>query len=444
MFAVLMVLTGCTGRAIQGEELTCTASVSETIETVVSVAWTPPAAGTSSVVFDDGVTDPLTTPETSDSAVDLPLLGMPEDTDVSWTGTTVFEDGTSASCSGVTHTGSAPSNIPRPETYINEDGQDPAQYVMGAFYTGAGGTGAITQLAAYRRDGTLVWYLNDAENSSGVDWHYANEGGIWFNEYIGPMGSEYVSLRRVSLTGEILDDVPTPYAHHLFCQLADDTLVYQTVDIRDFTDPETGETGPWVGDGIVELHPDGSSEQIFSTWDAIEPHHNVRSRQTSVYQGVDWTHGNALIYKAETDEYLLSTAFANDILTINRTTREMTAIYGIDGLPATPQFDFPHDATWLDNGNLLTFSEDDTGGGAVEYEVTDAGMTEVWRSPFESKPIALPQARRYPNGNTFVKGGLAGYLSEVQDDGTTVWAMNPTGSVFAQFAPVSNLYTGEL
>jgi hypothetical protein len=36
-------------------------------------------------------------------------------------------------------------------------------------------------------------------------------------------------------------------------------------------------------------------------------------------------------------------------------------------------------------------------------------------------------------------------LYEVTDDGTTVWQMQATdGAIFAQFTPLTDLYTGEL
>lgn len=439
----LAVLSGCAG-AKPGSGLECSATLAERVQTVIEVAWTPPAHGTSVVVFDDGETAPLTTPETTAENVDVLLLGMPENTDVHWTGTTVFDDGTSASCSGVTRTGSAPGGFPEVVPAVDDPGQDESPWLIGAFYAGAGSSTANLQIGIYRRDGTLVWYYDGAGSTSGFDVHYAVEGGIWFNEYQGSMGSTEVSIHRVSMVGETLNLRDTPYAHHGFAELPDGTLVYGIVDSRLYTDPITGEESTWVGDGIVEMAPDGRAEQVFSTWDALDPRANERSDRGLLYSGVDWTHGNMISYDADTDLYLLSLAHTGNLLQINRTTRELTTIYGGDGIPATPALDFQHFPTLLDDGHLLVFNSDETGSGAMEYAINADGLEEVWRSPTDTLPVLAAQAIRLPNGNTFVNRGAGSLLAEYAPDGTEVWVWQTDGHVFGQFYPISDLYTGGL
>ncbi len=436
-------MLGCAGsKATSGLE--CTATLAERVQTVVEVAWTPPTHGTSVVVFDDGETAPLSSLSTSADEVRLPLLGMPEDTDVHWTGTTVFDDGSSASCSGVTRTGRAPGDFPDVVPAVDEPGQDDSPWLIGAFYAGAGARNANLQIGIYRRDGTLVWYYEGQGNTSGFDVQYAREGGIWFNEYLGAMGSTEVSLHRVSLLGTTLDLLSTPYAHHGFTELPDGTLAYDIVDSRAYTDPTTGEESTWVGDGIVEMAADGSSEQVFSTWDALEPRANERSDQGTLYDGVDWTHGNMVSYDADTDLYLLSLAHTGNLLQVNRSTRELATIYGGDGVPMTPPLDFQHFPTWLDDGHLLVFNSDETGSGAMEYAVRADGLNEVWRSPMDTLPVLAAQAIRLPNGNTFVNRDAGSLLAEYTPEGELVWSWQTDGHVFGQFYPISNLYTGGL
>ena len=52
-------------------------------------------------------------------------------------------------------------------------------------------------------------------------------------------------------------------AHHMFAQLPDGTMSYLTMDIREWTDPDTGEVLDLIGDAIVEISPDGEQEIIF-------------------------------------------------------------------------------------------------------------------------------------------------------------------------------------
>ena len=444
MFIPLTLLCGCINATRPNAGLQCTASVAENVQTVIEVSWTAPEEGTSWVVFEDGVVAPLTTPEATGTEVRLPLLGMPEDTDVIWRGTTAFADGSSMSCTGVTRTGKAPSDVPEVELFVDEDGQDDSRWLMGAFYTGAGGTGSRTQLATYRRDGTLVWYYDGAEGATSLDAHYASTGGIWFNEFHDIMGSNEAYIKRVSLTGVILDEHHTPNAHHMFSEGPNGILAYNSVDLRDFLDPETGTTTAWAGDGIVEVDSEGNRVQVFSTWDTLPAHQNAAASEASMYDGVDWTHGNMVSYAADTDEYTLSLGHATDVLTMNRTTREVTAIYGPDGLTVSPPFGFQHYPTWLENGNMLVFTGVDGRSGAVEYAVTDAGIEAVWASPVDSFPILSAQAIRLPNGNTVVNRDAGTELNEYQDDGTRVWAWRGTGGGIMQFRPISDIYTGEL
>ncbi len=439
---LLALLVACSGRQ-SAATLTCTGELSEQIQTVVNVSWQTPSSGTSSVVFDDGVVDPITSPTTTVTNVKIPLLGMPEDTDVHWTATTELDSGGSGSCSGVTHTGSLPGSVPKVSVTTNADGQDSAPYLMGVSY---GGTSTQTQLMVYRRDGTPVWFFGDADGTSGLDFHYAVEGGIWFNEFAGGMGGVDSSLKRVSFTGQVLESHDAPLMHHVFCELPDQTLSYDALDVRSYTNPDDGKTSDWAGDAIVEIDPTtGDGKTVFSVWDALVPTLNRRSGEYSIYPGdVDWTHGNSLTYTPETNRYLLSLAHPDDILNVDRDTAQAVAMYGLDGIPATPAFDYQHDPNWLPSGNLLMFSSGTDGAGAVEYSVTDTALTKVWASPVSTDPIALGEARRLPNGDTFVNQGVGGKLVEYTPDGQVVWEMAGTdGSIFEQFTPVSDLYTGE-
>jgi hypothetical protein len=385
----------------------------------------------------------MTTPSTEASIVRRALLGMPPDTDVYWRGVTQSASGASE-CAGVTHTGAAPAEIPSVTATINEDGQDDAAYVIGALFTGAGGSGSHPQRAAFRRDGALVWYSFSDEAGTGMDLHYSDDGAtILTNTYFGQMGGEDSEIARTSMEGDVVATFATPLAHHMLCELPDDKIAYQALDTRAYTSPDTGETANWVGDAIVEIAPDGSSETVFSVWDVVPPRLNSRMER-SIYGGLDWTHGNMLRYDASTGEYLLSLGHAADILFIDRATGTVNAFYGMDGVAADPPFDYPHDVNVLANGDLLMFMTDDDGAGAIEYARTDAGLKEVWRGVWGQAPFALGQARRLANGNTFVNEGSGLPLHEETPDGKIVWQIESNStSIFAQFQVVDSLYPEE-
>lgn len=447
MILALLSLLGCSGSKKDdsvGPTLDCAAAVSANVATVVTVDWTPSEAGSSFVEFGETADYGSQTPASTDADVHLALLGMPQDVDVHWHGVTTTDSGTTLECSGVTHTGTAPSDIPEMTVNTDASGQDPAGFVIGAFFAGAGASSARTQLAAYRRDGALVWYHDGDESSTGLDMHYALDGnGILFNSFGDRMGSEEGSIQRVSLEGEVLESLPAPYAHHTFCELPDGTITFQQTDTREFTDPESGVTDDWVGDSLAEIPPGGVATTVFSVWDVLDAAPNSRSDDLSIYGGTDWTHGNFVSYDADSDEYLLSLGHADDLLQIRRSDYGVQAMYGLDGVASSPAFDYQHDPNWLDNGNLLMFMTDDAGSGAIEYALVDGALQEVWRAGFTERAIALGEARRLSNGNTFINEGAGRDLIEVTPDGTVVWDMQGEhGAIFAQFRMVSDLYAG--
>lgn len=436
---------GCAGsKGDSAPQLECTAALSANVATVVTLDWSTDDGGTSTVEFGETEAYGMQAPATSAADVHLALVGMPEDVDVYWRGRTVSAGGETSECTGVTHTGEAPSDIPRAEALTNEAGQDPAGFVIGAYFAGAGSSTGRTQLAAYRRDGALVWYYDGDESSTGLDLHYALDGnGILFNSFGGHMGGEEGTIQRVSLEGELLETLDAPYAHHTFCELPDGTITFQQIDVREFTDPESGQTDDWVGDALAEIPPGGAATTVFSTWDVLEAGPNSRTDDLSIYGGVDWTHGNFVSYDAATDQYLLSLGHADDLLQVRRSDYGVETVYGLDGIAADPPFDYQHDPSWLDNGNLLMFMSDDDGSGAIEYALVDGAPVEVWRAGFTRKAIALGEAQRLSNGNTFINFGAGNDLVEVTPDGETVWDLaGEHGAIFAQFQLVTDLYTG--
>lgn len=442
---MLLLLLACKPETVV-EPLECSASVSDTMNLAVSVAWTTDADATSTVEFGKDDAYGLTTPEVSGGDVALDLLGLPEGTDVHWRGVSTFADGSTAECMGVTTNGDLPIGLPEFEVEKNTSAsQDSARFAIGAMFEGAGGRGGQVTLVAMDRSGAIVWYFLGDESATGLDVHYARDGaGLLYNVFDGQMGGETATIRKISLLGEPLGEWETPLAHHMFTELPDGTLAWQAIDARWYTDPETKESDTWVGDAVVETAPDGTSTTIFSTWDVLDAHGNDRSDAVSIYGGVDWTHGNNLVYDEQTEGYVLSLGHADDILTLARD-GTVTNLWGLDGLPVDPQFDYQHDVHPLDNGNLLMFMTDDDGAGAIEYSIGDDGLTEVWRGPSGHKPFALGQARRLANGNTFVNGGAGWNLYEVTPEGDTVWevSVGGEGAIFGQFQMVESLYAGE-
>jgi len=460
VLAPALLLVAC-HRGAEPDTLDCTGAVDDNISLVLGLDWTPDSSGASWAEFgeteDYGQVTPTFPAGADGDPVHVDLVGNAPGTTIYWRGVTETADGP-LECHGSTRTGDLPSRLTTFEVSVDTldvqaPGEDAAAgngqaYLVGGFYQ-FGGESA--QLVAIRRDGTVVWYYEGEAAGTSLDLHYARDGsGLLYNMYPDGFGSADAHIDEVSLTGDVLGSWPTPGAHHMFTELPDGTLTYQAIDTRSYTDPESGESELWTGDKLVEVARDGTATDVFSVWDWITPTQNAHTGPNDPYPGYDWTQGNLVTFDdrdgSPDGRYLLSMANAADVIDIDRADMSVIDIYGLDGVLADPVFDYQHGPNWLDNGNLLMFMTDDDGSGAIEYDVSDGTPREVWRHGFDDTALALGQAERLPNGNTYINYGALLALEEVTPDGEVVWAAKPTfhgvTAFPGQFTWTSNLYTG--
>jgi hypothetical protein len=264
-------------------------------------------------------------------------------------------------------------------------------------------------------------------------------------------------LRRRTLTGDLVEEWQVENFHHMFEQLPDGTVVAQTLEIRPWTDPDTGDTEELIGDTLTEIAPDGTQSVVFNAWDWLDPVETHFWDEVSIFpDGVDWTHGNSIKYDAASDNYLLSFGHAGIILDIDRETGSPGRIFGayegeetIPVVDGSNVFDYQHDVSWQPDGHLAMFTHDlDTDwSGGIEYELTDDGLVEVWSHDLDDgdlSALALGQVRRLSNGNTLINYGAAGALREVTPDGEVVWeALPPSPLGFAQVQLFDDWYAPE-
>ena len=105
-------------------------------------------------------------------------------------------------------------------------------------------------------------------------------------------------------------------------------------------------------------------------------------------------------------------------------------------------FVLQHDATLLDNGNILVFnngfhtspSQNPLSYGSSLIEINPMTNLVVWEFPGSKNPldasklteVILSGAQRLPNGNTLITLGTSGRMIEVTPDKKVVWDMiNP-------------------
>lgn len=423
--------------------LDCTAELSPLVQTVVNLSWTAPEGSRSYAELWDDAGYRARTWTVEGAAVRLPLVGVPADTVLHWRGVSQVDGGTSL-CSGDTRTGTIPDDIPA--FFVDVDAREPQSpegFLLGAYYNLLA---PRPYFVVMNRAGQVVWYAYGDPQTLSPDIQLAHlGGGLLYDRFAWTEGLSASEVRRIALDGTPLETLDTPEGHHMFAQLPDGGIAYNAGDAREITDPVTGAPATWHGDAIVERAPDGTRRTVFSVWDWMEPAPNGRSDDVSLYGGVDWTHGNALKYDATADTYLLSLGNPGDVWHIDRATGEPRAVWGADGLPADPVFDYPHDPTLLDDDTRLTmFMTDPATGlaGAIAYDVAPEGLTEAWRHGFDRASDYLGQVTRLANGNTFINFAARGELMEVTPAGEVVWqgSTGTNGTATGQFRWFSGFY----
>ena len=437
----LLVVSGC--RPASELTLDCSLEVSDNISTVATLSW---EGEWTDVNVRWGKQDDLQFSTQADGNSTL-LTGHPA-------GETLFYEATAAegnTCDGSVDLDLPPDFLPNVQVDVYEPSLADSQryFMFGVFDYGGRG-----DLMIVHRSGGVVWYLEGAPNQLLLDFQSTQDGsGFVFNRFDATFAEDIGVLTQVDIQGNLSDEIRTPLAHHMFAQLPDGTMSYLTMDIREWTDPDTGEVLDLIGDAIVEISPDGEQEIIFSVWDWLEPTPDEHFDGLSLYpQGIDWTHGNALHYSSERDSYLLSLANTENIMSIDRSSGELMEIFGAEGIAVSPgstPFKHAHDPSWLSDDRLLLFTSSSSGlaSGAVEYEYNpDSGeLTEVWNYGMDDGPYALflGQATRLDNGNTLINFGSGGKVREVTPEGEVVWQLFlPDGQSFGQGRLLSALPAG--
>jgi len=267
---------------------------------------------------------------------------------------------------------------------------------------------------------------------------------------------ELNAIVQVSLTGELIDTRHAPLHHHAFAQLGDDRYAYVAADMRDHVGAKGGDPEPVVGDAIVIVEPDGSTTEVFNTWDDWDAEVCVAGYATPFYGDVpDWTHANGLYWYPESDTYLLSAGYAEAVLEIDASTGHVTRSFGVEqeiGIEAgSPGFFFQHSAHWTGEDTMMMttrYAEDpnhpeDSMIIALEYQVVDGALREIWSYGKDQHidSIAEGQALRMANGNTLLNWGFTGICREVTPSGELAWEVEAGfGAALVRMRPLASFY----
>lgn len=382
------------------------------------------------------------------SSVTHSLRGAPAEVTVAWRALADLGDGFEQVCEGEVETGSLPAGLDDLEVLVEAD-EDLAgpEWLLASM-----GDGPF--IAVFDRQGRIRWYAEGDEDRLVVDVQLGLDGDrVLFNQFDPTFEQDLGVVKAVDLDGEPIEEHLTPQAHHVFVQHGDGTLGWLALDIREFTDPDSGEVDMVGGDAIVERSPEGVDTVVSTVWDWPELEPDLDDAGLGLYPDiVDWTHGNALKLVDDGSAYLMSMANADLVARVDRATGQPLELYGSQGLRveegSTP-IDHQHDPTLLDEDHLLLFisSVDPPGSGAVEYEIDrEAGvLREVWRYGFfegSFNPI-LGQAIELGEGLRLVNFGLPGEVHLVSSEGSAAWVVkSQEGQPFRQMVPFPGFWVG--
>lgn len=404
--------------------------------TALWVSWSTDLPGDSWVEYSVEGEDTQTTAVSSQTADHrLQLLGLPPETTVAIRAYTRVGD-LEYQRDAVAWTGSVPEDLPRFRLdALQDSAEDGARFTLIPVNGRAG-----SWLEIVDRQGRPVWYYDNPNDTNLADAELDLELGEVVVLEQDWRNGESALLRFALDAPEQITSTPAPFAHHALAVLPDGAVAYMAEDVGTWSF-EGGAPEEVVGEAIWELSADGQTRKIFSTWDWADP--QEYEFWDGIYEdAVDWTHGNAVCYRAETDSLLISLRNPAVLLEVDRQTGAVLAEYGGEGddwgfSEGSEPFFFQHDARWTPGGNLLMMSTSMRDDGqmsqksiAIEYALDHAThqLTEVWRYGDDEGLHAQSHggATRLPNGNTLVNWGEpTGVVREVTQTGTIVWQVQP-------------------
>ncbi len=428
---MLLMLLACNGGGVLGGSIVTndTATLAENVSTVIEVSFTLEESADTVVSYTTVDGDPLSTPSQSLEAGDhvVRILGIPSATEVTWAVVSTDSSGEAHNGEGgEIRTGNLPSSVPsfNIETHLEE-------YTDESWMVGAAlATDGNDVQFVINRDGDVVWYHETTGDlvSPWAEPSHDGKGGILLNSFQEDFCTDVGQVARMDMSGNEVEVTLTPEGHHVFVQHADGTIAYIARDIQEHEDfPE-----PVCGDKVVEIAPDGTMTDIFSSWDHFEVVPNGGMQQSFYCDCLDWTHGNMLAWNPSTNSYLLSFANTNTIIEFDRDSGEALRQFGDE--PGSFSFDPPisafsrqHGGYYTETGALILTQTNQTikETTAVEYLVDDDNqqLVQDWVYGIGEGfyALALGEPHRLPNLNTLVNFGSEGLMQEVTPGKDVVW-----------------------
>jgi DNA-binding beta-propeller fold protein YncE len=194
--------------------------------------------------------------------------------------------------------------------------------------------------------------------------------------------------------------------HHDFKEIDENTIIVLSWELREYNNKDHWNENVLIIDKI--------SNTIIWKWSALDdggitPGDNDKE---------DYLHFNAVDYKD--GAVLISSRSKSTVYLIDKESKTITAELTAGGFLSVQ-----HDASFLDNGNILIFNneaDNKTSSAVVEISTSDE---IIWQYANEFYSNHISGAQRLASGNTLICSGVESRLIEVTSNGEEVWDYSP-------------------
>ncbi len=416
---LIVLLSGCT-EPIQDIEVQLLGGM----PTVAEVTWTTADEVASQVRFGVGDTldlaTPLDDPATEHTAL---LLGLPPATSVSFQ----VVAGSDESEVLAVETGALNDTFP----VFTLEGDELGQFMLTPLYAPEGADGPVILDGA----GRTVWQYSDPRGLYVTRVRVARDGsGLIYNSSdLNGHDDETQELVWVSWAGEEIRSEQVFLMGHDFVEKADGTVVTVAFEEREDI----------VGTKLVEIAPDGTQTDTWSSWDCFDP-----AVHTHEEMAMGWTFANAMDYDEQADVYTLSFRNFGSIVAVDGASGACDWVLGdVAGTLDITGATFVHQHQFDRTGStMLVFDNDGQPGRSrvIEYDFDPAAGTasEVWSHSFDTWNAVLDDVHRLDNGDTLAVWGMHGQADRITPGGevTTHLATDEPGTVIGFTTLLDDLY----
>jgi hypothetical protein len=383
------------------------------ISSIVVVTWMQDADAKVSARYSFDAGSELETPTwtLAKGAQRILLLGIPYDTDVTWS--LVVDGKEIVPATATFHTGSTPAGLPEVDDVTGDPkAWDPTtRYVLTCF--APQGFGASWSVVLDRQ-GRAVWALETPADRVTFQAQPSYDGKnilIDYDSFWGAWdGGAASQVARVDIEGTELARYDTPGLAHPFTELPDGSILWGAIE-------------GFSGESLQKLDPSGVQTELFDC-EGYLADIGVSSPNCGS-NAITWNESTGTILYSN---YNLDSIFELDTKgTVLRTFGQIPGSYTFDDPDTT--FWWQHGAHFLPDGHLLVSARrTETANETLvrEYEVNKSELVEVWSFGEGEGVYAryMGEAHRLPGGNTLHNYGAEPRFREATPKGDVVWDLS--------------------